>query len=150
MSLATKIDDLLKEAMRQRDAATVGALRMFKSSVKYHALEKHGPNAVATDEDVITVARREIKKRQDSIESFEKGNRADLAAKERSEAALLESFLPAQMGEAELEALCRKAILEIGAIGRQDMGKAMKAAQALAGGRADNRQLSQLIQRLLP
>ena len=150
MSLVQKIDDDLKQAMKNKEAGLLSVLRMLKSAVKYAAIEKYGADGVPTDNEVITVVRRELKKRQDSIESFTKAGRTDLAEKEAAEAKLLEAYLPAGLSEAELETIVRAAIAETGATGKAQMGAVMKAAVAKAEGRADNRALSTLVQKLLP
>jgi uncharacterized protein YqeY len=150
MSLVQKIDDDLKQAMKNKEAGLLSVLRMLKSAVKYATIEKSGADGVPTDNEVITVVRRELKKRHDSIESFTKAGRTDLAEKEAAEAKLLEAYLPAGLSEAELEAIVRAAIAETGATGKAQMGAVMKAAVAKAEGRADNRALSTLVQKLLP
>jgi uncharacterized protein YqeY len=150
MSLVQKIDDDLKQAMKNKEAGLLSVLRMLKSAVKYATIEKSGADGVPTDNDVITVVRRELKKRHDSIESFTKAGRTDLAEKEAAEVKLLEAYLPAGLSEAELEAIVRAAIAETGATGKAQMGAVMKAAVAKAEGRADNRALSTLVQKLLP
>jgi uncharacterized protein YqeY len=150
MSLVQKIDDDLKQAMKNKEAGLLSVLRMLKSAVKYATIEKSGADGVPTDNEVITVVRRELKKRHDSIESFTKAGRTDLAEKEAAEVKLLEAYLPAGLSEAELEAIVRAAIAETGATGKAQMGAVMKAAVAKAEGRADNRALSTLVQKLLP
>ena len=98
----------------------------------------------------MAVIQREAKKRKDSIEEFEKGGRADLAATERAELAVLADFLPKALSTEEVEALVREAITEVGATSKKDMGAVMKAAQAKAAGRADGKALSAVVTRLLP
>jgi uncharacterized protein YqeY len=150
MPLTTQIDDLIKDAMRAKDAEKLGTLRLLKSAVKYAAIEKHGADGQATDEEVIAVIRKEVKKRNDSIESFEKAGRPDVAAKEASEKAFLETLLPAGLDSAALEQLVRDAIAETGATTKAQMGLVMKAASAKAAGRADGKALSAIVQKLLP
>lgn len=150
MSLLKKIETDLMDAMRSKDAEKLSVLRMLKSSVKYAAIEKGGADAVPTDADVVTVVRKEIKKQNDSIESYEKAQRADLAEKEKKEAAILEAYLPAGLSAQEMEDLVKAAIAEVGATSKAQMGAVMKAAQAKAAGRADGKTLSQLVQKLLP
>ncbi len=150
MSLAAKIDADLKAAMIAKDAEKLSVLRMLKSAVKYAAIEKGGAEAVSSDLEVIAVVRKEAKKREDSIASFSKAGREDLAAKERTELAFLTAMLPAQLTPEKLEALVKEAIAEVGATGKAQMGSVMKAAQAKAAGQADGRTLSQIVQRLLP
>jgi uncharacterized protein YqeY len=150
MSLVAQIDADLKKAMLAREAEKLSVLRMLKSAVKYAAIEKGGADAVPTDADVIAVVRREAKKREDSITSFEKAGRQDLADKEKGELVFLKEFLPAQMAPEQVEALVRAAIAETGATGKAQMGLVMKAAQAKAAGQVDGKTLSQVVQRLLP
>ena len=102
------------------------------------------------DADALTVVQKEAKKRRDAIAEFERGGRAELAAKEAAELKVLEEFLPKQLSAEELEALVKAAIAEVGATSKKDMGAVMKAAQAKAAGRADGKTLSGLVNRLLP
>jgi uncharacterized protein YqeY len=150
MSLALKIDEQIKEAMKSKDADRLGVLRMLKSALKYAVIEKYGAEGEAKDEDVLAAVRKEIKKRQDSIEAFEKGGRPDQANKEKAEMKILEAYLPAAMSEADLEKLVKAIIAELGATDKKAMGAVMKACQTKAAGRADNRALSALVGRLLP
>ena len=150
MSLALKIDEQIKEAMKSKDADRLGVLRMLKSAMKYAVIEKYGAEGEAKDEDVLAAVRKEIKKRQDSIEAFEKGGRPDQATKEKAEMKILEAYLPAAMSEADLEKLVKAVIAELGATDKKAMGAVMKVCQAKAAGRADNRALSALVGKLLP
>lgn len=150
MSLAAKIDDQIKEAMKSKEADRLGVLRMLKSALKYSVIEKYGAEGTAKDEDVMAAVRKEIKKRHDSIEAFTQGGRADQAAKEQAEIKILETYLPQAMGEAELETLVKGVIAELKATDKKAMGAVMKACQAKAAGRADNRALSALVGKLLP
>ena len=106
--------------------------------------------AAAEDDDVLAAVRKEIKKRQDSIEAFEKGGRPEQATKEKAEMKILEAYLPAAMSEADLEKLVKAVIAELGATDKKAMGAVMKACQTKAAGRADNRALSALVGKLLP
>ncbi|MDX6766734.1 MAG: GatB/YqeY domain-containing protein [Candidatus Methylacidiphilales bacterium] len=148
-ALFLQIDEMIKDAMRAKDADKLGTLRLLKSAVKYAAIEKHGADGQPSDDEVIAVIRKEAKKRQDSIDSFTAAGRADAAAKEKSEKDFLETLLPAALGEAELEALVKAAISETGATTKAQMGLVMKAASAKAAGRADGKTLSGIVQRLL-
>ncbi|MDE1169928.1 MAG: GatB/YqeY domain-containing protein [Verrucomicrobium sp.] len=149
MSLSAQIDQHIKEAMLARQADRLGVLRMLKAAVKNAAIEKGGADSVPADIDVVAVIRKEVKKRQDSIASFQAGNRPELAAKEEAEIQVLQGYLPAALSEAELEKLVREAIAEAGATGKAQMGAVMKIAQAKAAGRADGKALSGLVQKLL-
>lgn len=149
MALAPRIDSDLKDAMRARDATRLGVLRMLKSALKYAAIEKPGAAGELDDTESMQVIRKQVKQRQDSIESFEKGGRADLAEKEKSELAILNSYLPAALGAEELSRLVREAIVEVGATSRAQMGAVMKALGPKVAGRADGKTLSQEVQKQL-
>ena len=150
MTLALKIDEQIKEAMKAKEADRLGVLRMLKSAIKYAVIEKYGADGEAKDDDVLAAVRKEIKKRQYSIEAFEKGGRPEQATKEKAEMKILEAYLPAAMSEADLEKLVKAVIAELGATDKKAMGAVMKACQAKAAGRADNRALSALVGKLLP
>ncbi len=149
MSLAQQIDADLKDAMRARDAEKLGVLRMLKSALKYAAIEKSGAEGELDDAEATQVIRKQVKQRQDSIESFEKGGRAELVAKEKSELAILSAYLPAAMSAEELTRLVQETIAETGATGRAQMGAVMKALGPKVAGRADGKTLSQEVQRQL-
>ena len=141
--LTDKIAADMKEAMRAKDVARLSTLRLLKSAVEYHKIEKKQEQL--TDADVTTVIKKQIKQRQDSIESFEKGGRADLVEKEKAELVVLKSYLPEELSPAQVEEVVKATIAELGATTKTDMGKVMKAAQAKLAGRADNRLVSQLV-----
>ncbi|HWX16031.1 MAG TPA: GatB/YqeY domain-containing protein [Chthoniobacterales bacterium] len=149
MTLQERLDSDLKEAMRAKDATTLGVLRMLKSALKYTAIEKSGAQAELSDAEAAQVIRKQAKQRQDSIESFEKGGRAELAAKEKKELSILNAYLPQAMSADELSKVVRETIAEIGATSKAQMGAVMKALQAKVGGRADGKTLSQEVTRQL-
>jgi uncharacterized protein YqeY len=149
MTLAQRIDADLKDAMRARDTARLGVLRMLKSALKYAAIEKSGAEAELDEAEATQVIRKQVKQRQDSIESFEKGGRAELAAKEKSELAILQQYLPAAMSAEDLARIVQETIAEVGATSRAQMGAVMKALGPKVAGRADGRTLSQEVQRQL-
>ncbi|MCX7869138.1 MAG: GatB/YqeY domain-containing protein [Terrimicrobiaceae bacterium] len=149
MSLLEKIDHDIKEAMRAKDSARLGVLRMAKSALKNAAIEKGGAAAVLDDAEAAAVLRKQIKQREDAIAGYEKGGRPELAAAERAEIAMLEGYLPKPLDAAALEALVREAIAEAGASSAKDMGAVMKIATARAAGRADGRVLSAEVRRQL-
>jgi uncharacterized protein len=146
MTLQERIDSDLKEAMRAKDTARLGVLRMLKSALKYSAIEKSGAEAQLDDTETTQVIRKQAKQRQDSIESFEKGGRAELAAKEKEELSILNSYLPQAMSAAELSKVVRETIAEVGATSKAQMGAVMKALQAKIAGRADGKMLSAEVQ----
>jgi len=149
MTFQERLDFDLKEAMRAKDATTLGVLRMLKSALKYTAIEKSGAEAELSDAEAAQVIRKQAKQRQDSIESFEKGGRAELAAKEKKELSILQSYLPQPMTGDELSKVVRETIAEIGATSKAQMGAVMKALQAKVAGRADAKTLSQEVTRQL-
>ncbi len=149
MTLPQRIDADLKDAMRARDAARLGVLRMLKSALKYAAIEKSGAESELDDAEATQVIRKQVKQRQDSIESFAKGGRAELAEKEKSELAILNQYLPAAMSAEALSQLVRETIAETGATSKAQMGAVMKALGPKVAGRADGKTLSQEVQRQL-
>ena len=149
MTLQQRVDSDLKEAMRAKDATKLGVLRMLKSALKYAAIAKSGAESELSDAEAIQVIRKQAKQRQDSIESFEKGGRTELADKEKEELALLNTYLPQAMSSEELEKVVRETIAELGATSKAQMGAVMKALQAKAGGRVDGKTLSTEVGRQL-
>jgi uncharacterized protein YqeY len=149
MTLQQRVDSDLKDGMRAQDAMKVGVLRMLKSALKYAAIEKSGAEAELNDAEAVQVIRKQVKQRQDSIESFEKGGRAELVEKEKKELSILNEYLPQAMSADELGKIVRETIVEVGATSKAQMGAVMKAVQAKAAGRADGKTLSQEVQRQL-
>ena len=148
-TLAEQIDHDLKEAMKARDAARLGTLRMLKSALKYAAIEKSGADAVVDNETAVMVIRKQIKQREDAAEGFEKGGRPDSAASERAEIEVMTVYLPAALSAEELAAIVKEAIAESGATVKAQMGAVMKLAQVKAAGRADGKSLSAEVQKHL-
>src|SRR5204863_7961239 len=149
MTLPERIESDLKDAMRAKDAMRLGVLRMLKSALKYSALEKAGSDGQLDDAEAAQVIRKQVKQRQDSIESFEKGGRPELAAKEKAELEILNAYLPKGLSAEELSSLVRETIAEVGATSKAQMGAVMKAVQAKVAGRADGKTLSQEVTRQL-
>lgn len=135
--------------MRARDATRLGVLRMLKSAMKYAAIEKAGAEAQMNDAEAVQVIRKQAKQRQDSIESFEKGNRPELAAREKEELNVLNGYLPQQISADELSSAVRDTIAELNAASKAQMGAVMKALQTKIGGRVDGKTLSQEVSRQL-
>ena len=147
MTLQERIDADLKDAMRAKEAGKLSVLRGLKSALKYAAIEK--ADAALDDSAAVQVIRKQVKQRQDSIESFEKGGRPELAAKEKEELEILNAYLPKGLSPEELSALVRETIGEVGATSRAQMGAVMKALQEKVAGRADGKTLSAEVQRQL-
>ena len=148
MSLQERLSQELKQAMRAQDPERLSTLRLLKSAAGY-ALIEHKLQSL-TDSQFITVVQKEVKKRRDSIEQFEKGGRAELAEKEEKEIAILETFLPEPLRPEELEKLIKSTIQELGATSKKEMGPVIKAVQSKAAGRADGRTVSAAVGKLLP
>ena len=149
MTPQERLDSDLKEAMRARDTTKLGVLRMLKSALKYAAIAKSGAEAELSDAEAAQVIRKQVKQRQDSIESFEKGGRAELANKEKEELSILNAYLPQAMSGDELTKVVCETIAEVGATSKAQMGAVMKALQAKVAGRADGKILSQEVLRQL-
>lgn len=147
--LTERLETEMKDAMRAKDMVKLNALRMLKSALTYHLMEKGGRDKPATDADVVAVVQKQVKQRRDSIASYETGGRKDLADKEKAELAVLEAYLPKQMSEAELAAIIKSTIAEVGATSKAQMGAVMKALMPKVAGKADGKWVSQLVQQNL-
>ena len=128
--------------MRSGDALRRDTLRLAESAI-YNAEKRD--RRTYTDDEIVGVLSREVKTRRESIDAFRKGGRDDLASKEEAEIRILETYLPEQLGEAEVEALVREAIAATGAAGPRDMGKVMGWLAPRTKGRADGRAVSQVV-----
>lgn len=146
MSLKERLEEDQKAALRSGEQLRLSVLRLLRSAIHYAELERGGP---LEDDDVLTVISRQVKQRRESIEEFRKGQRSDLVEKEEAELAVLQGYLPAQASGEELESIAQQVISEVGARGRQDMGKVMPQVMARLRGRADGRLVSQVVQDLL-
>ena len=133
----------LKTAMKGKDMATVGVLRFCQSAFKNKEIDKR-PDPL-TEEDVISVLKKLVKQRKDSIEQFEKADRKDLADKEQAELKIIEKYLPQQMSEEQVKKCVEEAISETGASSMKDMGAVMKAVLEKTAGNADNKLVSRLV-----
>ena len=149
MNLSERVDLELKAAMREKNATKLGVLRMLKAALTNATIEKAGADSTLTDAEAIQVIRKQVKQRQDSIESFEKGGRPKLAAKEKEELSILQSYLPQAMSADEISKIVRETIAEVGASSKVQMGAVMKALQAKVAGRADGKSLSAEVQKQL-
>jgi uncharacterized protein YqeY len=142
MSLKVQLEDGLKAAMKSGDRVAVAAIRLSLSEIKNAVIDKRRP---LEDNEIVNILRSGVKKRQESIEMFAKGGRQELVEKETAELKVIEGFLPAGIGAAELEALVAAAIAETGATSMKDIGKIMKAVLPKVAGRADGAEINKLI-----
>ena len=134
MSLKERITEDMKSAMRSGEKERLGQIRMLQAAIKQREVDER---IMLDDAQVTAVLEKMIKQRREAITQFEAGGRADIAAKEITEIALLQGYLPEQLAPAELEALVAAAIAESGAVTVKDMGKVMALVKARAAGRAD-------------
>jgi len=132
-----KITADLKTAMKAGDRAKVDALRMINAALKDKDIEARGVGKTLSEDDVLALLQKMIKSRQESLDIYEKNNRPELADKERFEIAVISSYLPSQMSEAEVAEAIHAAVAELGATSIKDMGKVMAQIKAKAQGRAD-------------
>jgi uncharacterized protein YqeY len=142
MSFSAQLTEDIKTAMKAKDTVALNVVRGLKSAIKYAAIEKLGAEGELPDADALAVVRKEIKKRQDSVASYESANRQDLADTEKAEIAVLEKYLPAAMSAEDLVKLVEAVIAEVGATSKKEMGAVMKVLQERAAGRADGKTLS--------
>ena len=140
--LAQQIDEEFKTALKAQDTLEVETIRMLKAAVKNFLIDKKKEKI--EDLELTGLIQKQVKLREDSIESFKKGGRVDLVDKETREKAILEAYLPKQLSDAELQSVVQKAIQQTGAKTKADMGKVMKEAVALAQGRADGKRINQI------
>jgi uncharacterized protein YqeY len=146
VSLTEKIQQDMRAAMKERDRARVGALRMLGAALKNGEIEAGRP---LTEEEEQVVLRRQLKQREESAEAFRKAGREEQAASESAEAEVVREYLPEPLSPEELEEIVDRAIKETGASGMKDMGPVMGRAMELAGGRAEGRELSALVRNRL-
>ena len=146
--LEQKLTDDMKDAMRTGDQARLSTIRMLRAELL--KLKKDGSGRTEiSDEDVIKVLNSYSKKVQESLDQFQAGGRADMAAQAEAELQVVKSYLPQQLSDAELEVLVKEAVAAAGATSIKDMGKVMKEAGAKAAGRVDGRRLSEAVKRAL-
>ena len=143
--LTQQITEDMKTAMREKNTVALNTVRMLKSAIKNAAIEKGGADAELTDTEVMAVVRKEVKKRQDSIEQYEAAGRDELAAQEKAEIEVLNGYLPEPLSEEEIASIVEAAIAEVGATSRKEMGQVMKIVQEKTAGRADGKTLSQAV-----
>jgi uncharacterized protein len=149
--LRERFTETMKAAMRGKDALTLSTVRLILARLKERDIEARPKgNADGINEaEIQQMLQGMIKQRRDSIELYEKGKRTDLADKERGEIAIIERFLPQQLGEAEQEAAIKETIAAIGAANVKDMGRTMAALKERYAGQLDPAKASQMVKRLL-
>lgn len=146
-ALTEQIRADLTAAMKAQEKERLSTLRMLQSALKN---EQINLGHELSDEEAMSVIRKSVKQRQDSIEQYTNAGRTELADKERAEMEILKSYLPAEMSEEELENGLREIIAATGAQSKKDLGKVMKEATARYRGRADGKKIQEVVSRLLP
>src|ERR1700761_6457771 len=134
MTLKERITEDMKNAMRAGEKERLGTIRLVLAAIKQREVDER---ITLDDVQVLTVLEKMVKQRKEAISQFESGGRADLVAKEQSELAVLQTYLPEQMSDAELDALIAEAVTATGATSVKDMGKVMGIVKAKAQGKAD-------------
>lgn len=147
MSLKSLIQEDLMQAMKAKNEAATSAIRLLKTAIM--KLETAGSHKEASDEDILQLVTKEIKQRKDSIEQYEKGNRPELAAKEKAEILVLEKYLPPQMNEEEVKQIVQNAIKETGANSPSDIGKLMGVIMPKVKGKADGGMVNKIVKESL-
>ncbi|MGH8055114.1 MAG: GatB/YqeY domain-containing protein [Stenotrophomonas sp.] len=146
MSMKQQLTDDMKAAMKAGEKHTLGVIRLINAAIKQREVDER---IELTDADVIAVLDKMVKQRKDSVTQFEAANREDLAVIERDEIVVIERYLPAKMGEAEIQAAVAAAIAETGAASAADMGKLMGVLKPKLAGQADMGVVSKLVKQAL-
>jgi uncharacterized protein YqeY len=148
--LRDAINDAVKDAMRAKDERKLSTLRMVNSTIKNADIEARGQSKPPlADSDILSLLQKMIKQRQESVELYDKGGRAELAAQEREEIAIITAYLPKQMSDDEVKAEIAAIIAEINAAGMKDMGKVIAALKAKFAGQMDFAKASGLVKAAL-
>jgi uncharacterized protein YqeY len=146
LSLKDQLSEDLKDAMRQKDDVRKTTIRAAMTAIKNAEVEGRKP---LDDQGVMAVLAKEAKQRRDSIEAFEEADRQDLVDTESAELKVLEAYLPETMSRDDITAAAKEVIAEVGAIGAGDKGKVMKALMPKLAGRADGREINEIVTELL-
>lgn len=143
--MINKLQEDLKQAMRDKNVNTLNVLRSLKNEITNTSLRKGSVNEVVSDSEIIGLIRKEISKRQDSINAFVSANRQDLIVKENSEIEILSKYLPIDLTDDELKGIVFLAMSEFETPTKKDMGKIIKKVAEVANGRADNKRISSMV-----
>ena len=148
MSLELEVMSLMKDAMKNKDEAMLRGLRAIKAEI-IKAKTEPGANGAISEDGEMKLLQKLVKQRRDSLTIFQEQNRADLAAKELEEIAVIEKFLPVQMTEEEVKAAVEAIVKELGAAGPQDLGKVMGVASKQLAGKADGKLIASVAKNAL-
>jgi uncharacterized protein len=147
MSLLERLNNDMKQAMKNKEKDKLSVIRMIKATLQNEAI-KLGKQELSEEEE-LTVLSREMKQRKDSLHEFDKAGREDLVEKLQQEIAVVELYMPKQLSEEEITAIIKEAIVEVGATSKADMGKVMSAIMPKLKGKADGSLVNKLVQQHL-
>ena len=142
MSLKEKINEDMKSAMRSKDVALLGAIRLIQAAIKQKEVDER---ILVDNSSVISIIEKMLKQRNDSIEAFKKANRIDLVDKEEFEVSVLKNYMPEQMNAEEVEKIIQEVIKKIGASSMKEMGPVMAQAKEILSGKANMAEVSKII-----
>ncbi len=146
MNLKEKIEADFAAAVKSRDTEKVSVLRLLKTAIKNEEINQ---KEELSDDDILKILKREVKQRKDSIEEYQKGNREDLAEKEKREIKIIKQYMPEEISEEEAERIVEEVISAMNDVGPGDFGKVMAAVMEKAGGRADGALISKIVKQKL-
>ena len=146
MTLADRLAEDMKQAMRSKDKVRLSVLRLVKSAIKNAEIDKR---ITLGEEEIISVLRKELKQRKESLLAIEGAGRDDLIAALNEETQILETYLPQPLREEQIEQLVREAVQEVGAVSKADMGKVMPVVMKKIGGQAEGRIVNRIVQEVL-
>lgn len=143
MSLAEQLKKDMIQAMKSKDSLKLSTLRLVKAALTHYQIEKRKEKL--EDPDCLEILQKQIKQRRDSIESYEKAGRTELANKEKEELAILSQYMPAQMSDDDIRAEIQKAMQATGASTKNDSGKLMKVLMPIVKGKADGKRVQEIV-----
>lgn len=149
MAILDQLQNDLKQALKSSEQSLRDTVRLILAQIKNRAIELGEDLIDLTDEEIIKVLRREIKKRKESIFAYEKGGRPELAEKEKKELAVLEKYVPPMMSDGDLQRLVEDTIAELGGKEAVNFGQVMQAVMKKASGQADGKKVSELVKEAL-
>ncbi|AZV63506.1 GatB/YqeY domain-containing protein [Peribacillus frigoritolerans] len=146
MSLLERLNNDMKQAMKNKEKDKLSVIRMLKASIQNEALKQRQD---LTDDEELTVLSRELKQRKDSLQEFENAGRSDLVDKVRTELVYVEAYMPQQLSEEDISKIVNETILEVNATSKADMGRVMGALMPKVKGKADGSLVNKLVQQHL-
>jgi uncharacterized protein YqeY len=150
IAMRDQIAGALKAALKTQDKRRTGTLRLIQAAIQDRDIAHRGAGKdPVTDEEILQILSKMVKQREESAKAFEEGGRAELAAQERDEIAIIKDFLPKQLGDEAVQQVCRQAIAEVGAEGLRDMGRCMAVLKEKYPGQMDFGKASGVVKEML-